>query len=126
MTLRSDLAQHIRDTVGDGIAVYDSGVDVLKTPAVVINPADPYQVPTTMGADARIQTFLNLYVVSNRTSPPDALNQLEDLRKQVATAVKTFNPRGRWVSFGSMGTTNVGGQPFATGVLQCIFVSEDT
>jgi len=127
MSLRSDLKDHLQTAFGDGYAVYEAGEDLVKTPCVIINPSTgTYLVPTTMGEDARIQTFLNIWVCTNRTSPGDALNHLEAMRKTASQAVKTFTPRGRWTTFGSLGTTSIGGQDSATGVLETLFVSEDT
>jgi ubiquitin C-terminal hydrolase len=110
---------------GDRYTVYESGVDVLKTPAVVINPQNPYMIPTTMGVDAKLQVFIDLWLVTNRTSPKDALRHLEEMRKTASDAIKTHDPRGRWSQFGQLGSTNVGGTPYATGVLQCVFVTND-
>lgn len=125
MGLRAELKTHLESIFGDGYAVYDSGVDVLKTPCVVINPSSPYQVPTTMGADARIQSFLDIWLVTNRTSPKDALNHLEEMRKLASLGVKSFLPRGAWSQFGQLGSTTVSGVDYATGVMQTVFIGED-
>lgn len=125
VTQRKDLQAHLQTVFGDGYTVYEAGANIVKTPAIVINPANPYIVPTTMGEDARVQTFLNLWLVTNKTSPKDALRHLEEMRKTAAGGVKSHNPRGRWMNFGQLGTTTVGDTEYATGVLECLFVSDD-
>lgn len=125
MSLRGELKEHLETVFGDGYAVYESGVDILKTPCVIINPSSPYQVPTTMGVDARIQTFLDIWIVTNRTSPKDALNHLEEMRRLASVGVKSFMPRGAWSQFGRLGSTLVGGVEYATGVMETVFIGED-
>ena len=125
MTLRSDIQTRLQDAFGDGTAVYEVGDDVIKTPCVIINPSNPYIVPTSMGQNARVSTFLDIWLVTNRTSPKDALNHLEIMRRTASQAIKTGEPQGRWTQFGQLGQTSVGGVEYATGVMPCVFVSAD-
>ncbi len=125
MTFRDDLQVRLQTAFGDGYTVYEVGADVVKTPAVIINPSNPYIVPTSMGLDARISTFLDIWLVTNRSSPSDALNHLEEMRRTASQAIKSDIPQGRWTSLGSLGQTSVGGVEYATGVMPCVFVSDD-
>ena len=122
MGIRADLADHLAVALGEGFSVYPTGVDLVATPCVVINPADPYLAPTTMGADARNQVALDLHLVTNRASPADALDALEDMRKTVTDAIKTFSPAGRWVTFGRWSQVDIGGTEYASAVVECLFV----
>lgn len=122
MGLRAELAAHLATALGDGIAVYPAGVDLVATPCVVINPADPYMTPTTMGLDARNQVAIDLHLVTNRASPSDALDNLEDLRKEVTDAIKTFIPAGRWTAMGRWSQVDIGGTEYASAVVECLFV----
>lgn len=123
---RDVIRDHIQAAMGDGVTVYGAGVDVLKVPAVVINPGDPYMVPTSMGLDARIQLGLEFVVVCSMTSPVDALNQLEDLGLTLGNAIKTCNPRGRWSQLGQFGPATVGDQTYASGVMDGLFLTDTT
>ena len=126
MTFRSDLQAHIQDAFGDGYTVYEVGQDLIKTPCIVINPSrSNYIVPVTMGVDAAVQIFISLWLVTNRSSVPDAVNHLERMRKTASEAVKSSIPRGRWTTFGNLGSTMICGVPISTGVMECVFVSDD-
>ena len=98
---------------------------MVKTPAIIVNPASPYQVPTTMGLDQKIQTFLEIWLVTNRHDPTLALDHLEEMRKTASAAIMGMAPAGRWASFGRLGSTQVSGEQYATGVLETVFVSSD-
>ncbi len=125
MNVREALAAKLQTAFGDGFAVYPSGVDIIKTPAVVVNPGDPYQVPTTMGVDQSIQTFLGVWLITNRISPTDALTHLEEMRQIGTKAIMENAPAGRWTSFGRLGSTTVSGEQYATGIIEAVFVSTD-
>lgn len=125
MSFRSDLKDHIQAALGDGYVVYDAGEDVIKTPCVVLNPATPYVVPTSMALDATVQHFVDLWLVTNRIDVGAALDHLDKMRRTVGQAVKTNAPAGRWSSFGQLGSTDVGGTMYATGVMQTVFVLSD-
>lgn len=126
MSLRHDLAEHLRTTLADfgqvdasDVAVYDAGVEIVSAPALVINPADPYQAVVTMKQEA-IQVNLMIHLITNRTEPAAAFTYLEDLRVATTVALKTMAPAFRWVSFGSFGATEIGGTEYATAVLEII------
>lgn len=125
MSIRDGLVTRVQDQLGDGYAVYGTGVPIVKTPCVVVNPSNPYQVPTTMGADARTTYAIEFWVVTNRTSPGDAMDHLEEMAASVKAAIKTGNPAGRWTSFGRFGSTTVGDKEYATAVVESLFVASD-
>lgn len=123
MSLRSDLKDHLAAGLPEPVSVYSVGADLVAVPAVVIQPADPYMIPTTMGAASSNQVALNLIFVVPRSDPESALSALEDLRYQVTTLVKTFAPpAGRWTAFGGWDTISIGDVEHATGTLECLFV----
>lgn len=126
MSYRSFVADKIRDALGDGFTVYEAGQDVIKTPAVVVHPDDPYTVPVTMSSDAAVQVFFQIWLVSNRSDILASLNQLEEMRKVVTDAIKSDPaPVGRWTGFGSFGATEIGGVQYATAIVSVTFVAAD-
>jgi len=132
MSYRSTIADKIRavlDAAGpdaEGITVYEQGQDVVKTPCVVIHPADPYLVPVTMAKDAAVQVHVDIYIVSNRASIKDALDQLETIRHWVTDGIKTGAlPIGRWTSFGRFGNIEIGGVLSAGSVVSAMFLASD-
>ena len=126
MGYRKFIADKIQAELGDGFTVYEGGADIVATPAVVVHPADPYIVPTTMGEDANVQVFVNLWLIANRAEPLAALDQLEEMRLKVTTAIKTgAAPIGRWTTFGRFGATEVAGTMYATAVVEAVFVADD-
>ena len=125
MGLRAELADHLRAELPKGISVYAAGVDLIATPAVVINPADPYQVPSTLGRNRHIETFLHLVIVSNRSDPAAALAQLEDHRWLVSEALVSFVPRGQWLAFGQWQQTDIGGTQYAAATLDVMIIDTD-
>ena len=133
MSYRSIIADKIRVVLADvgadaaGITVYEAGQDVIKTPCVVVHPADPYQVPITMALDASIQIFVDLYIVSNRSSITDSMDQMEKIRHWVTDGIKTGAlPIGRWTSFGRFGAIPIGDVQYAGSVVQAMFMAPDT
>lgn len=125
MGLRSDLRDHLEAELGDGVNVYAAGVDVLAVPAVVLNPSDPYLAPATMRDEPMIGTALDIHLITHRVEPSIALDSLEDLRKQVTDALKTFSPASRWTAFGQWGSTEIGGTAYAMAVLDVLFRDND-
>jgi len=102
-------------------------VDLVKTPCIVINPSDPYLVPVTMGLDSNVQIFVDIYVVSNRTSVLDAMDQMEKIRHWVTQGIKQGDaPIGRWTGYGAFGGIEVGGQTYAASVVSAMFMAQDT
>jgi len=127
MSYRKHVAEKIQAELGDGFTVYEAGQDVIKTPAVVVHPDDPYTVPVTMSNDAAVQVFFQIWLVSNRSSILDSLNQLEEMRKKVTDAIKADPaPVGRWTGFGQFGATEIGGVQYATAIVSVTFVAADT
>lgn len=99
------------------LVVYDAGVEIVNAPAVVINPSDPYQSVITMEQKG-IQVNLELFLITNRTEPAAAFTYLEDLKHVVAVALRSMNPGFRWITFGGFGATEVGGQVYATAMME--------
>lgn len=124
MGFRSDLATHLRTQIPD-VSVYEAGDDLVAVPAVVINPGDPYLIPTTMGAKASNMTNIVIVLVAPRGDTQAALNMLEDLRVQVTDAIKTNQPAGRWATFGQFGSTLIGDITHATASVECVFTDQD-
>ena len=132
MSYRSDIAEKIRvvlaavGTPAEGITVYEQGNDVIKTPCVVVHPSDPYLVPVTMGVDANIQIFVDIYIVSNASSVKDSLDQMEQIRHWVTTGIKTGEaPHGRWTTYGRFGNIDVGGVISAGSIVSAMFMAPD-
>lgn len=126
MSLRHDLAAHLRSTLADfgevtadEVAIYDAGVEIVSAPALVINPSDPYQAVVTMKQSA-VQVNLMIHLITQRTEPAAAFTYLEDLRVATTEALKTMQPAFRWVSFGGFGATEIGGTEYATAVLEIV------
>lgn len=111
---RATLAAAFETAFGDGVQIYKSPPDTLAPPCIVINPADPYQVPyTAAGSDASAWAF-ELDIVLRRNRSDLALDELERARELVCTAL----PSGwRWVDFGSIGEIVVGKKTFLKGTL---------
>lgn len=122
MGIRSDLKAHLEAALGDGIVVYDTGVDLVAVPCVVINPADPYRIPQSMGQDAAVQVALNLTLVTQRSIPSAALEALEAMADTVTAAIKTFTPAGRWTAFGEWHQVEIGGTDYAAAVVESLFL----
>jgi hypothetical protein len=133
MSYRAIVADKIRavlDAAGDdaaGITVYEQGQDLIKSPCIVITPSNPYLVPTTMGTDSSVQVFMDLYIVSNRTSVKDSMDQMEKIRHWITEGIKTGDaPIGRWTQYGSFGSIDVGGTIQAASIVSAMFVAQDT
>lgn len=125
MGLRTELAAHLRTELGDGVVVYDAGADLVTVPCVVINPADPYLSPASFGQLPTLEVMFELHLVTNRTDVSIALGVLEDLRLEVTTAIKKMTPAGFWSSFGELGSANVGGTLYGSGMLVVRFKDSD-
>ena len=134
MSHRSDIKDKIKailDAVGtdlsDSITVYEAGMDLIKTPCVVINPSTPYLVPVTMAVDSNVQVFVDIYIVSNRSSVLDSMDQMEQIRMWVTQGIKEGEaPIGRWTSFGAFGGIEVGGTTYAASIVSAMFMAQDT
>ena len=90
-TSRADLAAVLQAGYDNypnaSITVYDYPPDLLKLPAAVIIPIDPWIMPSGMGGPRFTQPFRYSYDIAlqwNRTLPDEALTWLE------AAAVETF------------------------------------
>ena len=125
MGLRTELAAHLRSELGDGIVVYDAGVDLVAVPCVVINPAPVYVQPASFGISPTVEVMFELHLVTNRTEPSVAVGVLEDLRLQVTDAIKTMTPAGFWSAFGDLAATNVGGTLYGSAVVEVRFKDSD-
>lgn len=129
MGLRDDLATYLRSVL-PGVTVYEAGAELVQSPAVVINPSDPYIVPVTFGAtpaETVVGVGLELWLVVGRAGPESArLDELEALRRQVTNALHSdFTPPGRWLGFGEFGTVDIGGIDHASGKLEYLFKAND-
>jgi len=130
MGYRSELAQHLRDNLGQlqaefDVAVYDAGAEIIAVPAVVLFPDSPYQSVATQGPEKRINVTLSLVLVANRADPTAALDQLEDLRKLTTDALRGFKPTTTWATFGDFGATEIGGTEYATAAISLIAMDSD-
>lgn len=126
---RYSVADKIRAAVPEGVTVYSSGDDVIATPAVVIWPASPYMVPTTMSANPNeqsVQMFFNIYCITNRGDVKSATDELEKMRAYVCSGIMDAQelPSGRWTSFGQFGLVNVAGQQYAAGIIDAVFLTQ--
>lgn len=132
MSYRSIVADKIRtvlDAVGapaDGITVYEQGQDLIKTPCIVIHPSNPYLVPTTMGETSSVQVFMDIFIVSNRSSIKDSMDQMEQIRHWITEGIKSgVAPLGRWTAYGGFGGIEVGGVTSAASIVNAMFVAQD-
>ena len=96
---------------------YDYPPDQVSTPAMVLNPDDPYIEPATSGGGPGVQIWaFELVMVVGRGSPEDGLRRLEFFHEEITETLNGF-PSARWTTFGQIGTTQVGGIEHLTGVL---------
>lgn len=125
MNLRLEFAEHLRETLADSATIYDAGAEVIATPAVVINPADPYMVPTSFGKRQAVQVMFDVHLITNRSDPISALAHLEELRLAVADAAKRMVPAGFWSAFGQWESTEVAGAVYASALVSIMFKDTD-
>lgn len=132
MGLRQDLRDHLKTELGDGIQVYPAGAEVVAAPCVVLNPADPYQVPISFqgGSGSYSSTIawgLEVWLVVARGGPADVrITELEEMRVKVTNALTTFTPRGVWGALGGFSTIDIAGVDHATASLEVVFRITET
>ena len=123
--LRLEYAAHLRERLGDAATIYAAGAEILATPAVVINPADPYMVPVSFGGRPAVQVMFDVHLITNRSDPISALAHLESLRLLVTDASKKMIPAGFWSAFGQWESTEVAGAVYASAVVSVMFKDSD-
>ncbi len=94
---------------------YNYPPDVLKTPAVVVNPSDPYIV--TEGMDGRtVAWLLELVLVQNRGRTDQALRRIEYMYTEIFESLKDY-PSTQVLSLSDIVTSEIGGVEHLTGVM---------
>ena len=93
MSARVELAEGIAAGLpaGSRVSVYPYPADLVKAPAVVIRPGDPYLEPSTYD---RRRVNLEVDVIVPRTRVEDQLTALEELIDTVLSAIAA-DPRSR-------------------------------
>jgi len=102
----------------------------LRTPAVAVNPSDPYIVPFTsmMGnpednEGMSVMFMIDLVMIVNRGQPSAGLLRLEFMFAEIQTSLQGY-PQCQWSEFGEIGSTEIGGVDYLTGVLSLAIVSQ--
>ena len=111
LTIREDLAQSIRDTVGEALNVYSYPAESIALPAAVIVPADPWWQPATFGQqpsiNSAVQVSLDVQLIVPRTEVEEAMIALEQFGIGIGVAIATA-PVLRWVAMSSPDPITVG------------------
>ena len=108
---------------------YDYPPDNLVTPAVVVNPGDPYIEPYTAGGPKNVIWGLDLVFVVKRAKPEQGLINLEFMFKEITQSLNegpNAFPSARWLTFGEVSTTEIAGVEHLTAVLSIAVVSTFT
>jgi hypothetical protein len=109
MGARQDLAAGISAGLSTPrVTVYDYPADLIKAPAVVIVPSEPYIQPSTYG---RHRFNLDIQIVVPRTKMQNQLTALENLIADVQSAIATatVSRRFQWVEVGKPVGIEIGG-----------------
>lgn len=85
MSARTDLAALIKAGVSAKTTVYDYPAEIIKLPAVVLMPTDPWIMPATKTG---FRVNLEAIVQVPRTNPRDHLGKLEVLVDEVLDATR--------------------------------------
>ena len=101
---------------------YDYPPDNLQTPAVVVNPGDPYIEPYTAGGPENVIWGLDFVLVVKRAKPDQGLLNLEFMFQEITISLKEY-PSARWITFGEVATTEIAGVEHLTAVLTVAVIS---
>ena len=115
-TVRQDLVTFIKTIIDPEWQVYDAPPDVLKLPALVVNPSDPYAVPFDQGGPLSVLWGFDLVFATSRVKVDESLARLEAVASSLWRDL-SGSPNTRWVSFGDIGTTDVNDVPTLTATL---------
>jgi len=109
---------------------YDYPPDNIHTPAVAINPSDPYIVPFTASMSdpddnqgMSVMWLFDLVLIVNRSQPASGLIRLEFMFTEIQNSLQNY-PQLQWTEFGEIGSTEIGGVEYLTGVLSLAIVSQ--
>ena len=120
-SVRQDLVLFLKGRLGE-FNWYDYPPDNLKTPAVVVNPSDPYILPYAAGGPDSIVWGFDLVLVTGRAKPESSLKRLEFMFTEIQEALQDF-PGTRWLQFSEIGTTEIASVEHLTGVLSIGVIS---
>ena len=96
---------------------YNYPPDVLKIPAFVLNPADPYIIPfASSGGPGATLWHFDLVMVVSRANPEAALTRLEFFFTEITADLLGY-PSVRWDPFTIDGTTEISGIDHLTATL---------
>ncbi len=104
---------------------YSYPPDVLKTPAVAVNPSDPYILPYTSGGPDAVVWGIDLVIVAERAKPQQALRRLEYFFTEIQISLKDY-PSVRWLQVSDVGTTEIGGVEHLTAVMSLAVIAKLT
>ena len=122
-TTRQALVAFLKGVYLESINVYDAPPDVLKAPALVVNPSDPYIVPYDQGGPNMALWGFEIVMVVSRAKVDESLTRLEFMFASLQEDLKGF-PNTRWVSFGEVGTTDVSDVPMLTATVSVLVSAE--
>ncbi len=120
-SVRQDLIAFLKARLGE-FNWYDYPPDNLKTPAVVVNPSDPYILPYDAGGPDSIVWGFDLVLVTGRSKPQESLQRLEFMFTEIQESLQNY-PSSRWLQFSEIGTTEIASVEHLTGVLSIGIVS---
>jgi len=102
---------------------YENPPDILVTPAVVINPSDPYILPYTSGGPTAVVWGLDLVLVTKRATPKEGLLRIEFMFTEIQESLRLY-PSTRWLQLGEVGTVEMNGVEHLSAVMSLAVVSD--
>jgi len=117
-----NLADHLRSKLPDGVQVYAYPPDVVKAPAVVIDPesAAPYtQAPGSVAWACGVD------VVVSRSNVEAAVTNAIELGFLVVAAYRTAPETTRWITLGDFATFTVGGTEMFKGTVETVMITKE-
>ncbi len=101
---------------------YSQPDDNIKTPAVLVNPSDPYILPYTQGGPNSVVWGIDLVLVSGRAKPEQSLLRLEYMFQEITINLRDY-PSTHWLQLSDIGTVEIGSVEYLSAVLSLAVVS---